>query len=810
MCGAEVAAERKSVLGRQPERLERDRGLDHVSLALRIHLRDHLGVGQNGDTVHCVFLHDAGAKDLRLLLVGHLAVDHGRGLALEVADRQPQVALHRLSAFGIRRGGGAKLQINRVAAGIEKLWAVRAVDPRRFVLHLPADVKIGVVAGHGDPHPRARLLLESRLLRRLEALEVGVEVAGERDRGLLDRILLVAFRGLHLLLAECAGRLHVVGGDHHLAAGEPLDRVQTRDLDVPKRGLAGLDVDLAVLSLSHGSAEVFATEAWRRIVEDGAGHGLVRPLGLEAVALEQPREVEAVFGEQVPLADVAVDGPDAADRRGQKRVADEPKGPADEPDFRRRRVVRAVHAGEGVGIFPEGLAAGHVESREEGVVHRDQPAVVRCGHRAACKAGHLAGASDVIPGCSTFREVRDLKLQVVGIEGQVAVHVERPAVVAGQHERRRMRRQFVGLLLFVAVGVSPEDRFLLRVLDLDGPAQGEPRVPEPFADFQAGRLARKHTVDRHQVELAVAAFRVKGSTRFVRVERAQAHVAAGLRVDPPLAALAGHDVRIAGVDRAATGAVMRGAEEILDEAPLLLVGHRPGLPHAQPLRRLVRLRHPELALLVHHEAGWIEHAVLHEWADRRASALAADCACGLAVGREHLHLLDLALHAHVEPALLVGGHAAHAVEAREDGLDCARLWVDRHDVALVLHHVDEVVADGADEARLLQIDDLHDGAGVAGEHRHKADPHRQEIFWQRFFDVPAVRQGEISGGELPAVGHEALVSEHPVQDVDHVVADVRYQVMRRCTEFVQVELWIVLELLDLGLGIGIQLGEERP
>ena len=41
-----------------------------------------------------------------------------------------------------------------------------------------------------------------------------------------------------------------------------------------------------------------------------AGHGGVWPLDLHRVALEQAREIKAVFGEDVPLADVGWDNPD--------------------------------------------------------------------------------------------------------------------------------------------------------------------------------------------------------------------------------------------------------------------------------------------------------------------------------------------------------------------------------------------------------------------------------------------------------------------------------------------------------------------
>ncbi|MFN9939819.1 MAG: hypothetical protein ACK56I_10140, partial [bacterium] len=171
-----------------------------------------------------------------------------------------------------------------------------------------------------------RLLRAHGLLGLPQALEVGVEIAGERDRRLLDEVLLVAFHDLQLPFTERPGQRDVGGVDRHRPARERLDRVEPHDLHVPQRGLAGLDVDLAIRALPHRAAEVLGAEPGRNVVEDGPRHRLVGPLHLEGVALEQAGEVEALLGEHVPLADVAVDRPDAADGRGQNRVADEPEG----------------------------------------------------------------------------------------------------------------------------------------------------------------------------------------------------------------------------------------------------------------------------------------------------------------------------------------------------------------------------------------------------------------------------------------------------------------------------------------------------
>jgi len=65
-----------------------------------------------------------------------------------------KVALHGLAALLVRRGVGPELEVHGVAAGVHELGGVGAVDPRRVVLHLPADVEVGVVARHGEAHPR--------------------------------------------------------------------------------------------------------------------------------------------------------------------------------------------------------------------------------------------------------------------------------------------------------------------------------------------------------------------------------------------------------------------------------------------------------------------------------------------------------------------------------------------------------------------------------------------------------------------------------------------------------------------------------
>ena len=168
------------------------------------------------------------------------------GLPLEVADGQAQVALHGLRAFGVRRGVGAELEVHGVAAGVHELGASAPLTHGVSSCTSQPTYRLASSRAWRRRTARARLLLERRLLGILEAFEVRVQVAGERHRGLPDRVLLVAFRGLQLLLAERLGRLHVVGANRHLAAGDFLDRVQADDLDVPEPGLAGLDVDLAI------------------------------------------------------------------------------------------------------------------------------------------------------------------------------------------------------------------------------------------------------------------------------------------------------------------------------------------------------------------------------------------------------------------------------------------------------------------------------------------------------------------------------------------------------------------------------------
>ena len=283
-----------------------------------------------------------------------------------------------------------------------------------------------------------------------------------------------------------------------------------------------------------------------------------------------------------------------------------------------------------------------------------------------------------------------------------------------------MRRQLVGLLLFVAIGVGPEDGLLRLRIGRDRAPPGKLPVPEPLVDDQPLDGVVVSGLGRHEVEPAVAPFGVDRGTVQLFLERPQALAAAGLGVDPPFAALPGHDERIAGVDRAAAGAVVGGAEKLLQELALFPFGTRAGLPDAEPRRRLVALGHPELALPIYDKAGRIEHAVLHERPDCRPAACAADRPCGLPVGGEHEHLLHLPPHAHIEPALGVGSHAGRPVEPRDDGLDGTRLGIDRDDILLISHHIDDVVADGADEARLFDVDEFLDGPRRAVEHRQIA------------------------------------------------------------------------------------------
>ena len=288
-----------------------------------------------------------------------------------------------------------------------------------------------------------------------------------------------------------------------------------------------------------------------------------------------------------------------------------------------------------------------------------------------------------------------------------------------------MRRQFVGLLLFVAIGVGPEDGLLRLRIGRDRAPPGKLPVPEPLVDDQPLDGVVVSGLGRHEVQPAVAPFGIDRNAVQLFLERPQALATAGLGVDPPFAALAGHDERIAGVDRAAAGAVVGGAEKLLQELALFPFGTRAGLPDAEPRRRLVALGHPELAIPIYDQAGRIEHAVLHERPDCRPAACAADRPCGLPVGGEHEHLLHLPPHAHIEPALGVGSHAGRPVEPRDDGLDGTRLGIDRDDILLISHHIDDVVADGADEARLLDVDEFLDGPRCAVEHRHEARPVRR-------------------------------------------------------------------------------------
>ena len=250
---------------------------------------------------------------------------------------------------------------------------------------------------------------------------------------------------------------------------------------------------------------------------------------------------------------------------------------------------------------------------------------------------------------------------------------------------------------------------------------------------------------------------------------------------------------------------MRGTEKVLDEAPLFLVRSCSCLPDAEPSGRLVGFRHPQLALFVDHQAGRIEHPIRHPGPDGRAAARAADPANGLAVGHEDSHLLLGPLHAHVEPALVVGRHAADTVETGEDRLHGTRLRVDRKHVAAILHDIDKLVAHGPDEAGLFDVDELQDRACASVEHGHEVDPDRKDVFREGLLQKPTVCQLEIRGGKLGRVRHEAPVAQHAVQDTDHVVTDVGCVVVGPRAQLVQIQGGVLLKPLDLGLGVPVEL-----
>ena len=238
---------------------------------------------------------------------------------------------------------------------------------------------------------------------------------------------------------------------------------------------------------------------------------------------------------------------------------------------------------------------------------------------------------------------------------------------------------------------------------------------------------------------------------------------------------------------------MRGAEELLEEGPLFLVRPRPGLPHAEALGRLVGFRHPELTFLVHHHPNRIKHAVLNKCPQRRTPALAADFTGRHPVGGKHQHLLSLAAHAHIEPALLVGGHARGVRQVLDHGLHGAGGGIDRQDVAAIADHIDQRVVHGPHEAGFIHVDELDDLAGLRVQDGEEVHLHRGHLGREGLLDEPAVGLGEVVRGELGGVGHERRAVEQTVQDAHHVITHVRRPVIRRTEGFVDADLRILVE-----------------
>jgi hypothetical protein len=118
------------------------------------------------------------------LVIGDGPEDHRGILAIEVADRDAQVALDRLLARS--RGGGiaGELEVDRVTPPVEGVGRARTVDPGRLVLHLPGQGEVDIVPGRRRAHAGAGPLVVGD---HLVPGEVLVEVAGEGGRGLLQR-----------------------------------------------------------------------------------------------------------------------------------------------------------------------------------------------------------------------------------------------------------------------------------------------------------------------------------------------------------------------------------------------------------------------------------------------------------------------------------------------------------------------------------------------------------------------------------------------------------------------------------------------
>ena len=104
------------------------------------------------------------------------------------------------------------------------------------------------------------------------------------------------------------GALQILGGDFDNGRGDTLDGFQAIDAD--EAGAAAVaEIDAAIGGLGDAGPEVFAAEgdAFQVHAALGGGHG---PGIAAAFILEERGDEEAIGGEEIDRAHVAIDGPD--------------------------------------------------------------------------------------------------------------------------------------------------------------------------------------------------------------------------------------------------------------------------------------------------------------------------------------------------------------------------------------------------------------------------------------------------------------------------------------------------------------------
>ena len=244
---------------------------------------------------------------------------------------------------------------------------------------------------------------------------------------------------------------------------------------------------------------------------------------------------------------------------------------------------------------------------------------------------------------------------------------------------------------------------------------------------------------------------------------------AGFCVDPPLAALADQQARVARVHRAAAGAVVRGAEVFLQE----LAGARVerGEALGQP-----GLRHPEPAQPVDRQApdGGQPIGIPGAWG---VSARLADLAQQLAFRTvdEHLVVVPLLVdnHRDVDVAVAVGSEGAGIVQPFDQQAALARLRVQRQHLGTFRQHIEEVVAHHHDPARDLHGDRLEEFERLRIHHGDEVRLHRREEIGEGLLEEAAVALGQLFGRHRVRAFNEALFREHGGERARGHVADVR-------------------------------------